>query len=198
MYPITRIPVVILSSKRTGSTALAADIRDQLRETHGNLRFYGEPMESASSKPLEDLMASIELHEPFILKVHAHDMVRQYPQRVNDLARSGECCLVRIRRRNTIEQVASHYLASKSNTWQHHAGDPYEVTEIHEVDMEWLDRSIRYINHYNMVLDSYPARFDLDLFYEDLGFSGNIYVKTPRPTNYHLLLQAVEDRLRRR
>ena len=140
MYFITKTPVVILSSKRTGSTALAIDMRDQLMVTHDDLRFYSEPMEAKHTALMDDLMSSIQRHEPFILKVHACDMIREYPLIVNDMVRSGECFLVRIRRRNVIEQIASHYLASKSNVWHHHQGGSTEVPDLADVDMKWLDR----------------------------------------------------------
>ena len=195
MYPISKLPVVILSSKRTGSTVLAIEMLDQLRSVHGDVGFYNEPMESRSEDQMRGLMQAIDRDEPFVLKVHAYDVVREYPNTVKDLITSGDVFLVRIRRRNIVEQIASHYLASRRNTWQYHGNEQIGEESMVPIDMERLDRSIRYINHYNMTLDGYPASFDLDLCYEDLSFLGRIYAKTPKPDDYHVLTDAVRDRL---
>ena len=195
MYPISRLPVVVLSSKRTGSTVLATEIRDQLRAVHGDVGFYNEPMESRSEDQMRRLMQAIDQKEPFVLKAHACDVEREYPSRIKDLITSGDAFVVRIRRRDIVEQIASHYLASKRNTWQYHGNEEIGEESMVPIDMGWLDRSIKYINHYNTALDGYPAPFDLDLCYEDLSFSGKIYVKTPKPRDYHALTEAVRDRL---
>ena len=177
---ISRLPVVILSSKRTGSTFLTYHICELLKTDCNNLHEFIEP---AESNQMEKLLEVIDYHENYVLKVHAYDLITVYPPKIKNIIDTHNCFLIRIRRRNTIDQIASHYIASERNIWGYNNDTLYDNT-VKKIDINRIKRSIKFISTYNQIIDNFPVTFDLDLYYEDLPIIDGKSIKTPNPENY--------------
>ena len=177
---ISRLPVIILSSKRTGSTFLTYQVCELLKNDYNNLHEFIEP---AESNQMEKLLEVIDYHENYVLKVHAYDLITVYPPKIKNIIDTHNCFLIRIRRRNTIDQIASHYIASERNIWGYNNDTLYDKT-VKKIDINRIKRSIRFISTYNQIIDNFPVPFDLDLYYEDLPIIDGKSIKTPNPENY--------------
>ena len=177
---ISRLPVVILFSKRTGSTFLTSYICELLKTDYNNLHEFSEP---AESNQMEKLLEVIDYHENYVLKVHAYDLITVYPPKIKNIIDTHNCFLIRIRRRNTIDQIASHYIASERNIWGYNTDTLYDNT-VKKIDINRIKRSIKFISTYNQIIDNFPVTFDLDLYYEDLPIIDGKSIKTPNPENY--------------
>lgn len=190
MFNITKIPVVILSSKRTGSTPLTYDIWDQLKTIDKDIELFIEPNESGS---MMKLITAIENKKNYILKIHAGDLWR-YPTIVQDIVNTHDCFLIRIRRKNLIEQLTSLYIADQRNIWHYDSKTNYNQIS-NDIDTDRINHLIKFLDRYNNKLDNYPVTFDLDLYYEDLNFYNTYALKTPLPENYELISKKIEERL---
>lgn len=194
MYNVTKLPVVILSSPRTGSTILAHDIKEELEKQGKSVNVYNEPM---GSHEQQDFLDSIG-KENYILKVHAHDL-HKYPQTVIDMITNHDCFLVRIRRRNVEDQILSCYIAMKRNVWGFYSNQTgteqianREAEEI-EIEISQIIRwAISFIVQSNKALDNFEATFDLDLVYEDLSIKSNHLTRTPNPKNHAILKKLIK------
>jgi len=188
---INKLPVIILSSKRTGSTALAYDVFHSLNTTTNNLKMFNEPGESNN---ISELVDAVDNNEPYVLKVHAGDLV-SYPDNIKDVINKHNCFLIRIRRKDIVAQLVSTYIAFRRNKWIYSNDTVHYNNNVQDIDpgngWEILE-IIKYILSYNKVLDEYPANFDLDLYYEDLEFFNNTHIKTPKPENYNSLYETME------
>lgn len=177
---ISRLPVVILSSKRTGSTFLTYHICELLKNDCNNLHEFIEP---AKSNQMEKLLEVIDNQENYVLKVHAYDLITVYPPKIKNIIDTHNCFLIRIRRRNIIDQIASHYIASERNIWGYNKDTQYDNT-VKKIDINRIKRSIGFISTYNQAIDNFPGSFDLDIYYEDLPIIDGKSIKTPNPENY--------------
>ena len=177
---ISRLPVIILSSKRTGSTFLTYQVCELLKNDCNNLHEFIEP---GVSNQMEKLLEVIDNQENYVLKVHAYDLITVYPPKIKNIIDTHNCFLIRIRRRNTIDQIASHYIASERNIWGYNTDTLYDNT-VKKIDINRIKRSIRFISTYNQIIDNFPVPFDLDLYYEDLPIIDGKSIKTPNPENY--------------
>ena len=187
MFAITKFPVVILSSPRTGSTASTHDVWDQLKKTNQDIELFVEPI---STSDRENLITAIDNKKPYVLKIHAGDIWR-YPIKIQNSINNNDCFLIRIRRKNLIDQAASLYIARSRNIWSYSSTTAYDRTI--DID-EWkIKQVIKIMNRYNTTLDNYSVIFDLDLYYEDLNFFNNYALKTPQPDNYDLLCKTIEE-----
>jgi LPS sulfotransferase NodH len=192
MYNVTKLPVVILSSPRTGSTILAHDIKEELEKQGKIVNVYNEPM---GSHEQQSFLSSIG-KENYILKVHAHDLYK-YPEAVIDMITKHDCFLVRIRRRNLEDQILSCYIAMKRNVWGFYSNQT-DVEQIANREAEEIEISqsirwaISFINQSNKALDNFEATFDLDLFYEDLSIKSNYLTRTPNPKNHAILKKLIK------
>ena len=176
---ISRLPVIILSSKRTGSTFLTYQVCESLKNDYNNLHEFIEP----GISQIEKLLEVIDNKENFVLKVHAYDLITVYPPKIKNIIDTHNCFLIRIRRRNTIDQIASHYIASERNIWGYNNDTLYDNT-VKKIDINRIKRSIKFISTYNQIIDNFPVTFDLDLYYEDLPIIDGKSIKTPNPENY--------------
>jgi LPS sulfotransferase NodH len=187
MFAITKFPVVILSSPRTGSTALTLDIWNQLKKIDQDMGLFVEPTNAGDR---ENLITAIDNKKPYVLKIHAGDVWR-YPIKIQNSINNNDCFLVRIRRKNLIDQVASLYIARSRNIWSYSSTTAYGQTI--DIDREQIKKTIKITNRFNTTLDNYSVTFDLNLYYEDLDFFNNYVLKTPQPDNYDLLCKTIEE-----
>lgn len=193
MYNITKLPVVIVSGTRTGSTVLAHDVREELEEQGNFVRVFNEPMSPSSEHERNDFLSPV--NNNYILKAHAHDLVN-YPKTVLDMIGQHDCFLIRIRRKNLEEQILSHYIARMKKTWGYykdHTNDDQLEKAIQPIIVSdvVIKNTIDHVVQTNKTLANFNANFDLDLFYEDIEIKSNHLLITPQPENYSDIRDAI-------
>lgn len=187
-----KLPIIILSSKRSGSTAIYNDLCAYVKDKRSDVRNFNEP---SNTRMLDDLVDTVSQGAPFIMKVHCYDLITVYPKQILEFV--SRCFLIRIRRKNLVNQIASHYIASQRNKWSYGlAEDTVEVPHL-EIDLARVNRSIKFILAYNRSLNNYIAKVSLDLYYEDLIFNNPNSSITPKPCNYDILKQTIAETLLR-
>ena len=187
-----KLPIIILSSKRSGSTAIYNDLCAYVKDKRSDVRNFNEP---SNTGMLDDLVDTVSQGAPFIMKVHCYDLITVYPKQILEFV--NRCFLIRIRRKNLVNQIASHYVASQRNTWSYGlTEDTFEVTHS-EIDLTRINRSIKFILAYNRSLNNYTAKVSVDLYYEDLIFNNPNSSITPQPSNYDVLRQSIAETLLR-
>jgi len=177
---IFRLPVVILSSKRTGSTFLTYYICELLKNECNNLHQFIEPSES---NQMQKLLEVIDNNENYVLKMHAYDLITKYSPKVKNIINTHNCFLIRIRRRNILDQLTSYYIANERNIWEYSNNTQYDNT-VKKIDMDRIKRIINRLYTYNQAIDNFPEPFDVDIYYEDLPIVDGKSIKTPAPENY--------------
>jgi len=166
MYCNLPLPIVILSTPRVGSTALFLDVVSRYIDTP-DLVWLNEPITGAKKK--DNFIDSIKSGN-FIIKAHALDLAMHYPESFKE--RIKDCSLIRIRRRNKIEQYISMYIAISTgnwggnlygtfDNWYENLIIPYNET----IFLECINR----IFWHNLKIDSISYNPNFDLYYEDLG-----------------------------
>jgi hypothetical protein len=197
MYNITRFPVIILSSPRTGSTILAHDIQEELNKQGKSFQVFNEPITGRQ----HDSFLSYK-NKDYILKIHAHDLIK-YPTHILDMIKDRSCFLIRIRRRNIENQILSWCIARQTLGWGYY--NPFgieqnlldsNITLI--VSHNQIIKDVHIIIKFNNELDEIDVKFDLDLFYEDLDFKSTHMIKAPKPINHEKIREVINNVLQGR
>lgn len=162
--------IVILSSPRTGSTALSLVLEKEFK-----YKFFNEP--SFDKKVLNDFLRYSELGNKFILKEHAFKFIKNYS---SDFTTDN--FVIRIGRKNVFEQILSNYIAliRKKFIYERQVNP-----DIIPLNKEHLLRNVEYIEKYNRELENFKGKVDLDLIYEDFIRSPLDIetIPTPKPNN---------------
>lgn len=189
---INKFPVFIISAVRTGSTVLGLEIQEFFKDK--NLKFYDEIGTHRTSKePFDEFLNYIKTNNNFILKAHAWDLFKTYknapyPNEVRNYL-NGKASLVRIRRKDFLNQSVSYYISKKTNTWHNAEHINQNTIEVNHHDMY---DAVCYVKQQNNLLDSINLDFVLDLYYEDIIFSNTKIIKNTKPSNYDYLYKLAE------
>lgn len=169
---ITKIPIIILSNPRTGSTALLRTIGEKF-----NISAFNEP---SMSKKKDSLSLFLVKNKRFVVKEHTKNFIKDFVFLLN-----FKPFVIRLRRKDILEQILSNYIASirKIYGYENIKEISNYKNEIIKLDEKLLNESIFNIKEYNNATDSYQGKVDLDIFYEDIKdeLQGTI---TPYPKNY--------------
>jgi hypothetical protein len=173
---ITKLPLVIISSPRTGSNGLAMLLQEKLQ---GNL--FIEP--GTDAKKLSDFLRYASLNKNFILKEHAEVLLSRYKNFNID-----DCCVVSITRKNIVEQVLSSYIAVKRKKWFYDPSETDYQNDTIDMDDNHLKQTIEFVNKHNLSIEKFKDKIDFHIVYEDIVDKLNIGIKTIQPKNYDELL----------
>jgi len=189
MYQINKFPVIILSSPRTGSTLLAQTIKSK----YSNLKLFVEP---DASNAMNDFIDYSTNSNQYILKFHLKQFFK-FPQHINKKIFNNDAFLIRIRRKNELDQIVSNYIELYRNIWYYDKDTTYKE-EIIPIDLDSIKLSISTVRQYNNILNNLNIKYDLDLYYENLITGEDIHFTsgiTPKPINHNQLYQAIEEHL---
>lgn len=214
-YNITKFPVVILSAPRTGSTALAYEIEEQL----GNIPFINEPFNLYSNKK-ELLIEISQTNQPYLIKTHIDELL--YPEFFKEVSlepsmntqrlmlidriKNNECYVTRIRRRNIVDQITSFYIEmvrsknsiqGKEGYWVYYKNVelPNNIYDPVPIDIANLDYAIKRSLFCNKLLDNFNGSVDLDIWLEDTEIITNDMIRTPKPKNHLEIKELIEKKL---
>ena len=179
-YDNLRYPIVIISTPRSGSTALLLHIHRHI----GNIPCYIEPEQSEET--LNEFLSHIENNTNYIVKIHIDNFSR-YPERVAQyLLHSRQPYRILIERRNQIKQLVSFYIEKHRNKWTYIEGDAFKQ-DIIPIDIRMMKNLIDFYNQQNGLLAKDNIKYDTVLTYEDCVFENTGTRKTPQPKNYQEL-----------
>ena len=208
---VTGLPIIIISSFRTGSTLLAKQLEKEFISRGETPVLFHEPGLASNNGTPKSLINFTEYvkngNRDYILKVHGHDLiapsfknnqwVNKYPDDLKNI-RDNAKFLIRIRRNNVIEQCASAYLTSVRQKWHYFVTDRLLANEKIQIDYAHLRHSVSGTLLANAICNMFPNQlFDLDLKYEDIDWStidmSLVLIPTPKPSNYEQLLIACAE-----
>lgn len=179
-WETVRLPIVIISSARSGSTVLANHIQKKI---HGVPRFI-EPEKDKNY--LSEFISLAENSKKYISKIHI-DSFGFYPLDLSNYLRySDEPYRISIERRNKVNQCLSFYIEKHRQRWIYSEGDAFK-REIIPVNYQLLEESVKYIMLQNKMVSESNIKFDLSLVYENCNFENTGVGKTPKPKNYDQL-----------
>ncbi len=202
MFNISKVPVLIISTPRTGSSALGSYLCSILGD---DMTFFNEP-----DFALDSHMPVFEEHyknsKRFILKIHAYNMIFYKKNLIDYLATSDEVYRISISRKNVVEQIASYYIALVRNKKFHYnfKDELEEYNDVLPLDIHLLNGSIKKILEANESLKRSNVKFDEHVFYEDIpdmkvvdtswwrSSEGNAeFLRTPKPKNYEEICKVI-------
>jgi len=186
------LPVIIVSCPRVGSTILGFEVTEQLVLAGRQFRYFIEPLGTVEKQEFL-AMVDADVTSEYVLKVHGRDIIH-YPDKIKNIIRLHQCFLIRIRRRNVVDQIVSSYIENIRRVWlyTHYNEIVYDPIPISDIKIQ---QAIQRVLANNKGLDSFDASFDLDLYYEDLQFTSIRSIKTPKPDNFIALREAIAMKL---
>jgi LPS sulfotransferase NodH len=213
IFPVpTKFPIIIISSPRTGSNALA-----EYYWKHYNLKLFSEPDNKIVNKDwdvkppgtyvdpqLESFLQFIEATNRYVVKLQSRNLLRFYPHKYIEQVCTQDAFRIKLQRKDVVAQIASFYIAQKRRNFYYDASTDWtlmaEYTQDIEIDECNIDEQITSINKYNnhsfSQLEKMNIKFDEELYYEDLGsIEITNSAKTPLPHNYDELLNAIRNRI---
>lgn len=174
---ITKWPVVIFASPRTGSTALGY----HLKELNPHVKLFIEP--NFDRHAMHDYLEYSKNNNNYIVKLLGSS-IPFYPKSIF----ADSMFKIKISRRNIVEQIASHYLARLRNIWIYDNVDN-KYADI-AIDRANIQQSVCMIKYDRDIIASLDA--DIELVYEDIVQFNSPTYKTPLPANYHELVNAID------
>jgi hypothetical protein len=177
-------PIVIIANYRTSSSALSVYLAN-----HYGLARFSEPM-NWQQRYLEFTGFMDGSSKNFVLKIIADqlDDCRYYRE---ILAR--DCYKIRLMKRNTPEQIASHYIAIKTHKWSQLINEERTPRRIKTVRSH-LVKSMNTILNNNALLEESTIQFDETIYTEDLPYlEDSKYKPSTKPKNYDYIYEAARE-----
>ena len=185
MIVCTKLPVFIISSPRTGSTALGQQIAEI-----NSLTYFIEPDYLDMCHRMNNFKSFAEANDSYVLKMHAKNL-HKYPKFVLDKLKTNSTT-IKISRKSLFDQVVSYYIARKTDHWVRKRNETEKSYEL-EYDADFFLTSLTTIKYFNGAFDSLDVIFDLELTYEDLNLSNSLFEKTIYPNNYNRFVEQCMD-----
>lgn len=168
-------PIFIISSVRTGSTALGTELSQNF-----GYEFFNEPFlmsEMLYNKVLGYFKSS---YTKFVFKEHALYLNNNYSKNFLD----QDAFVIRLRRKNVADQILSYYIAFlRKNNFFYTNETEFKPDNL-PFDEEKLILSIQTVKRYNLAFLNIKKNIDLDLYYEDLSFTQTTTKPTPKCLNF--------------
>ena len=183
-YEDVRFPIVIVSTPRSGSTALARHLQNKL----SHIETFIEP--ERNSDDLSSFLEFFEKNKKFIVKTHNTGFNAYPPNVANYLLRNHRPYKILIERKNIAKQVLSMYVASYRDKWSYSEGNAFKK-EVLPIDYNRIRNLINFYIEENKLIYQSNVVFDEKLVFEDLTFENTGLIKSPRPKNYDMLLEAM-------
>lgn len=175
--------VIIFTNPRTGSYAVSETVHKQLDDRY--TLFQGP---SYDKKNLNKFFIFHEAKKPYILKEHSLHFHQWYP----DNFITDQHFIIRLRRKNVLDQIVSNYIARYRKGWVRFTDE--HLAENIPMDEQSLLKDFDWINTYNKETEKLPYKVDLEMYFEDMNFPDDLSIRpSPKPLNHtELKLWAAE------
>ena len=187
MFSDLKLPIVIISSIRTGSTALLFELEKIFLEKGISPVVLNEPIVyNNKSDSIIPFLKSIDSNQ-FILKVHAYDL-QYYPKYFIKKLENNSYNVIRLRRKSIVDQCVSLYISLYTRIWINttETNKQLENTNI-EISDQLLHKTVEDVKKFNNAIDNCTYKFLLDLSYEDLELTKTFTVKRKTSIMYEEL-----------
>jgi hypothetical protein len=184
MFSDLKLPIVIISSIRTGSTGLLFELEKIFLEKGISPLVLNEPIVyNNKSDSVIPFLKSINNNQ-FILKVHAYDL-QYYPKYFIKKLENNSYNIIRLRRKSIIDQCLSLYISLYTKIWINttETNKQLENTTI-EISEQLLHKTVEDVKKFNKAIDNCAYKFSLDLIYEDLELTKTFTVKRKTSITY--------------
>jgi hypothetical protein len=202
MFNISKVPVLILSTPRTGSSALGSYLCSIIGK---DMTFFNEP-DFALDSHMPVFENYYKNSNRFILKLHAFNTHLYRKDIIEYLTTSDDVYRISISRKNVVEQIASYYIAQLRDK-KFHYNFKHELSKYDDIvslDIHTLNVCIKKILEANMSLEKTSVKFNEHVFYEDIPDMKVVdtswwresqenaeFFKTPKPKNYDELCKVI-------
>jgi LPS sulfotransferase NodH len=195
---INKFPIVILSSSRSGSTVLL----EILSKQYPKLQVFSEPDSPRKKVGARDSMENFtnysNSNNQYIVKCHLNHL-NSYPSNFIKKVIENEGFLIKIRRKNVLDQMVSYYIELIRWRWYYDAISAQQhQEEIIPIKSDIIEKTIKNINKYNEQPEWSHINYDLEIYYEDFikEIPSNLHiVSTPKPINHNEIYQAIKTEL---
>jgi hypothetical protein len=187
MFSDLKLPIVIISSIRTGSTGLLFELEKIFLEKGISPLVLNEPIVyNNKSDSVIPFLKSINNNQ-FILKVHAYDL-QYYPKYFIKKLENNSYYIIRLRRKSIIDQCLSLYISLYTKIWINttETNKQLENTTI-EISEQLLHKTVEDVKKFNKAIDNCAYKFSLDLIYEDLELTKTFTIKRKTSITYEEL-----------
>lgn len=198
MFEIKKLPVLILSTPRSGSNALTLVLWKQAIDKHPNCYYFSEPdylnldKGSVNINGLNEFYKVCQTTDNFVVKCHYFRFVDVYRQDIRELLLS-KAFKIRLRRKNIISQIASVYIANRNNKYVYSINDSIASYNV-PIDENHIKKIIEFLRFSNSAIDNAEIDFDLNLYYEDLeNLNQSGHIESIKPQNYRQLCDCIAE-----
>lgn len=176
---INSLPIVILSTPRTGSTALSLTLQKKL-----NGKLFHEPGDDPFE--LKRFLQYASKNNNYILKEHTERFLRLYTD-----FNLSKCTVIRTTRKDKISQIVSNYISEKRKKWYYSKEDTYYQDIPVELDEAFLEHIFTDVKIQDNISKNFKGKVDFDILYEDIMGEFDPIGKTIQPSNYQEILEWV-------
>ena len=175
---------LILTTYRTGSTALCSQLQDSGYHNHDEAFTWGK-----NAFDFTEAVRNIDYK--FVVKVMPDQLNDSIIAYLNRLIKTNHVQVIRLYRRDIVAQIASIYIAKKTKNW--HVTDREDTTQQQiAIDDRFLAETVHNMLSMSYNLTQLPIGIDTQLVYENLDLSNSQYKVNPKPNNYNTILDKIQ------
>jgi hypothetical protein len=173
---ITKLPIVIISGPRSGSTPFAYYIQNIRKD----LKYFQEPNQNLGS--LTEFSEFSKTSNNYILKIIVGTK-EKYPNHIQRMIDNNECFTIGITRNNIIDQISSEYIANTVNRWHYFQNENYDLENINvPINLKRMKFDINAVLFHQT--EMCKIKCNLRLVYENIKTFDSNFLITPKPKNF--------------
>jgi len=199
MFDIEKKPIIIISTPRTGSTALCKIIYNKYKHLP-NFKEYMEPL--LPSESFENFFTDVitNKNKNFVLKVQAGE-IKNLPDELDEILCYNHCTTIFLRRKDLIAQYTSNYIAKIRNYYIYKTKivfpDKKLMRELNSnipANINLMCEAIIDIDYHLNKMNNLIYKKNVEVYYEDLDLDQqDFYMKTIDCLNYDQLYNKIKD-----
>ena len=204
MIDVSRFPVVIVASPRTGSTALLKYLANKYSVFgFGEIFMNTHDLINKNKRTYDEILTQRKMYFEYVKSNRIDYVLKLMPKEINHFSKyekllQSNCFKIRLTRRSLTDQVASMYVAEKTKIFHTYATDQTKEYEI-KINKIELINCIEHISNTNYLVKNIKCDYDILLDYEDLGFlpenAGNQRhtIIFHKPINYQKIKNTIKE-----
>ena len=126
-----KLPIIVVSSERSGSTAYSAHLADRY-----DLTWFSEPHISKNRILFENCYKFHNQPNYLVKFIARQSADYEIYQQLLD----SDCYKIKLLRRNTVDQILSHYIARITGVWNHSKLGPNRDSSVVPIDIKQVEK----------------------------------------------------------